>query len=241
MCMDRPEAILKKICVFTPLILATCFSQIALAKDEVTTVNKSCVKDYPLALGDTDLEIISYYNQLCDKKNKKNSALKNEILVDIAKKYQVNGYNLKALQVVNSLRLNNYYSPDLTDVTFLAGVAISHNALNQMRNNENRTLDESTYSPAKVLADNIRYIQPSLDKKAYISSDLDEKSVETVASTVKFKKSSQPKTKKQTNTQAKKTTQAKQNTTVKSHVKQTVPTPVRKPAAGSSPFDTLKK
>ncbi len=64
-------------------------------------MKKSCLKDYPLAVGDTDPEIIGFYNQLCDKKNKKNENLKNQIFVDIATKYQANGYNLKALQAVN--------------------------------------------------------------------------------------------------------------------------------------------
>jgi hypothetical protein len=79
------------------------------------------------------------------------------------------------LQAVNLLREKNYQSPELTDVTFLAGIAISYNALNHMRSNENRTLDEQTYSPAKVLSDNIRYIQPTIDKSTSAAADVREK------------------------------------------------------------------
>lgn len=234
--IESPEVILKKINVLFPLILATCFTQIASAKDEVASVKKSCLKDYPLAVGDTDLEIIGYYNQLCDKKNKKNEALKNELMVDLAKKYQTTGYNLKALQVVNLLRSKNYHSPDLTDVTFLAGVSISHNALNQMRSNEGRTLDENTYSPAKVLADNIRYIQPSMNKSQNTTADSRDKN--EPVSNVKPKRTAPAKAKRTTSTKSNSVKQKKTTTTA---VKRPAAPPTRQRTSGASPFDTLKK
>lgn len=229
---------MNKFSVLLPIILAASLTQTVFAKDKAASVKKSCLKDYPLAVGDTDPEIIGFYNQLCDKKNKKNENLKNEILVDIAKKYQANGYNLKALQAVNLLREKNYQSPELTDVTFLAGIAISYNALNHMRSNENRTLDEQTYSPAKVLSDNIRYIQPTIDKSTSAAADVREKSTES-SSNVKSKQTTPAK--KRTNTAS---TKSKQTTTAASKKKTTTTaktqTTAKKPAASGSPFDTLK-
>ena len=229
---------MNKFSVLLPIILAASLTQTVFAKDEVASVKKSCLKDYPLAVGDTDPEIIGFYNQLCDKKNKKNESLRNEIFVDIAKKYQTNGYNLKALQAVNLLREKNYQSPELTDVTFLAGIAISYNALNHMRSNENRTLDEHTYSPAKVLSDNIRYIQPTIDKTSSTAADAREKGTESV-NNVKSKQTTQARSKRAntTSTKAKQTTTASKKKTTTTAKPQTT---AKKPASSGSPFDTLK-
>ena len=227
-----PEAILKKSIVVLPIILASCLSQSIFAKDDGVSIKKSCLKDYPLAVGDTDSEIIGFYNQLCDKKNKKDETLKNQLLTNIATKYQNNGYNLKALQVVDELRGRKFQSPELTDVTFLAGVAISYNALNNMRSNENRTLDETTYAPAKVFADNIRYIQPVSEKTNSAVKD-----TETDKPAAYKPRQTTQKPKKQANSKPKQT-QAKAKKPVETTKKPVATT--KKQASGSSPFDTLK-
>ncbi|MCU7226305.1 hypothetical protein OC498_15690, partial [Acinetobacter bohemicus] len=80
-----------------------------------------------------DSALIGLYQQLCDKSAKKNILLQQELNVQIAKRYVELGSPLKALNLVNELRRQQYDSQVLTDLSFMAGVAISSDALEQMR------------------------------------------------------------------------------------------------------------
>ena len=82
-----------------------------------------------MAIGDTDPELIDLYTQICDKKNYKNQEMITQLSIQIAQKYQTLGQNLKALQLIDSLRKRNIDSQEMTDITFLASIAISQNSL----------------------------------------------------------------------------------------------------------------
>lgn len=225
--------------IFT-FVLTASLTQFSFAKDQTQEISKSCLKDYPVAVGDTDAELISFYNQLCDRSNRKNDALKQELSLKIAQRYQVLGYNLKALEVINVLRSQNVSSRELTDVTFLAGVSIAQNALNQMRSTELRSLNESSYVPAKQLVETIRFAQPMIEKPVEVEDD-----------------SSKAKSNKSTKSSIKSNTQSKRNKSSVSSEKSAKPKSVAKSTAtvkkeqpvvksapahsGSSPFASLNK
>ena len=96
-------------------------SQFTFADENRIELKKGCIKDYPLVADETDPDLLNIYSQICDKKNKKNIELKNELFIQAAQKFQQLGKNLKALQLVESLRKQNIQHTALTDVTFLAG------------------------------------------------------------------------------------------------------------------------
>ncbi|NNH00196.1 hypothetical protein [Acinetobacter sp. ANC 5414] len=122
------------------------------------------MKDYPLVTGETDQDLLNIYSQICDKKNKKNIALQNELLIQAAQKYQQLGKNLKALQLIESLSQQNVQRTALTDVAFLAGVGIAESYLQLMRSNEVRYLNaQTTYPAAKKLSDHIHLSLPEPD------------------------------------------------------------------------------
>lgn len=156
---------------FMPLIAIIFVMQASYAKTDASAeISKSCIKANPLAAGDTSAELIDLYTQLCDKKNKQNLEQLTDFKISIAQNYQENGNNLKALQALNQLRSLNINTPKMTDIEFLAGTAISQNALNHMRTVELRSISENNYQPAKELAETIRYAQPvilSQKDKAY--------------------------------------------------------------------------
>nr|MCG4642121.1 hypothetical protein [Bifidobacterium bifidum] len=81
-----------------------------------------------LVSSELDSNLINIYSQICDKKNKKNVVLQNELLIQAAQQYQKLGHNLKALQLVDSLRKQNIQHTALTDISFLAGVDIANKA-----------------------------------------------------------------------------------------------------------------
>lgn len=155
--------ILKKGIVLIPVIAAALIAQASFAMEKPLELKKSCIKDNPLADGDSDPELIGLYSQICDKKNKKNNELMTDLYIQAAQKYQELGYSLKALQAVNQLRKQNINRQELTDVEFLAGIAISQNALNYMRTVELRALTDTAYAPAKKLAETVRFAQPAPD------------------------------------------------------------------------------
>lgn len=155
--------ILKKGIVLIPVIAAALMAQAGFAAEKPPELKKSCIKDNPLADGDSDPELIGLYSQICDKKNKKNNEMMTDLHIQAAQKYQELGYSLKALQAVNQLRKQNINRQELTDVEFLAGIAVSQNALNQMRTIELRALSETSYAPAKKLAETVRFAQPAPD------------------------------------------------------------------------------
>ena len=151
------------------------------AGDEIK-LKKSCLKDYPEVVGESNPELLSIYSQLCDKKNKDN---KNSILILAAQKFQQMGKSNKAMQIVSYLETQNIQSNELTDVKFLSGVSLVHDALNKMRNNEMRYLSEDgTYPVAKSLSDAIKQAAPS--------SVLVEKQQEVNTTNVKTSKSTRP-------------------------------------------------
>lgn len=153
--------ILTKGIFFMPLIAIACAAQISHAKkDDSIELSRSCLKAYPLAAGEADVELISLYSQLCDKKNKQDAEKQARLKIDIAQQYQSLGNNLKALQAVSQLRGQNIDTPQMTDIAFLAGAGIAQTALNQMRTAELRSLSEDVYPVAKNLADTIRFAQP---------------------------------------------------------------------------------
>lgn len=149
---------------FTPLIVMISVSQFTFANQNPIELKKGCMKDYPLVTGETDQDLLNIYSQICDKKNKKNIALKNELLIQAAQKYQQLGKNLKALQLVESLGQQNVQRTALTDVAFLAGIGIAESSLQHMRSNEVRYLSaQTTYPAAKKLSDHIRISLPEPD------------------------------------------------------------------------------
>jgi hypothetical protein len=153
--------ILTKGIFFMPLIAIACAAQISHAKkDDSIELSRSCLKTYSLAAGEADVELISLYSQLCDKKNKQDAEKQARLKIDIAQQYQSLGNNLKALQAVSQLRGQNIDTPQMTDIAFLAGAGIAQTALNQMRTAELRSLSEDVYPAAKNLADTIRFAQP---------------------------------------------------------------------------------
>lgn len=226
--------ILTKGMLFVPMITAVCIAQVSYAKKEDSLeLNKSCVKLYPLAAGDTDADLISLYTQMCDKNNRKNQALLSGLQIQIAQKYQAQGYNLKALQAVAQLRNQNISTPEMTEAEFLAGTAISQNALNHMRTVELHSLSEEAYQPAKVLADTIRFAQPvaqnreTVSENAYNKKKLNKKAPPKIAA-VKKTKAEAPKS---AAVKAPKT-----NRTTAPAVKESA-----EKASNSSPFETFNK
>ena len=142
-------------------------SQFTFADENRIELKKGCIKDYPLVADETDPDLLNIYSQICDKKNKKNIELKNELFIQAAQKFQQLGKNLKALQLVESLRKQNIQHTALTDVTFLAGVGIAQSSLQHMRNNELRYLSpEMTYPAAKQFSESIRTSLGILDASA---------------------------------------------------------------------------
>jgi len=110
-------------------------NRIELKKENRIELKKGCIQNNPLVADETDPDLLNIYNQICDKKNKKNIELKNDLFIQAAQKFQQLGKNLKALQLVDSLRKQNIQHTALTDVTFLAGVGIAQSSLQHKQNN----------------------------------------------------------------------------------------------------------
>lgn len=226
--------ILTKGMLFVPMITAVCIAQVSYAKKEDSLeLNKSCIKLYPLAAGDTDADLISLYTQMCDKNNRKNQALLSGLQIQIAQKYQAQGYNLKALQAVAQLRNQNISTPEMTEAEFLAGTAISQSALNHMRTVELHSLSEEAYQPAKVLADTIRFAQPVVQNK------------ETVSENAYNKKKSNKKAPPKTAAVKKNKAETPKSAAAKASKTNRTTAPIVKESAGKtsnlSPFETFNK
>lgn len=139
--------------LFTTLLIGTVVSSTAFADE----LKKSCIKDNPLVAGESDAALLQIYAQVCDKKNKDNN---NAFLVQAAQRFQQIGQNYKALQLVNELNAKQVQHSSLTDVKFLAGVAIANQALTQMRDKEVRYLSDEGYAPALAFSDAVRRAKP---------------------------------------------------------------------------------
>lgn len=222
--------ILKKGIVIIPMIAAAFITQVSFAADHPVELKKSCIKNNPLAAGDSDPALIALYTQICD--NNKNQQLANDLNIQIAQKYQALGHNLKALQMANQLRNQNINTPEITDVTFLAGIAISQNALNHMRTAELRSLTEMAYAPAKQLAETVRFAQPTVDisKAPAKIKSLHAKSAENKSTAKKLKKANAIKTSTVKSQKTSKPAVAKESMMVKNTN-----------SSSASPFDTLNK
>jgi len=142
---------LKKIFIVFAILGGVLSTQSILASDK--TLSRSCLKSNPLAVGETDANLIEIYDAYCDKKNKD---VKYSYLAKAAQRFQQLGKNWKALQLVNELESLNLRGNTITDVKFLASANLANEALNQMRTTENRYLTtDITYPTAKVLSENI--------------------------------------------------------------------------------------
>ncbi len=213
------------------LMMAVC--TMSVMQTHAASLKKSCLKAYPLADGDTDLEILQQYEQLCAKSAQKDLNLQYGIKANLAQLYLDRGLHLKALQAVDQLRRENYTTRQLTDISFLAGVAISNNAVNYMRTTEIRPLTEETYAITQVFNDNVRLAQPVTVAPVRAENNSATKK-QTVAAA--NKKTSSVKTRTSTPASAK----AKATVTSTVTAKNTGPVVSRNVQSSSNPFGTLR-
>lgn len=212
---------MKNAILFTSLLVSSVLTTSAFAND----LKRSCVKDNPLVAGETDATLIQIYAQACDKKNKDNV---NGYLAQAAQRFQQIGKNYKALQIVNDLNAQNVQHSSLTDVKFLAGVAIANEALVQIREKEVRYLSDEGYGSAITLSDAVKKAKPLAvieDKKEEVNRSGESRPRAQVA-----------RTQTRTKTPPRKTTRKVTNTPAKVTTPKAV-TPVKAP--GKSPFANL--
>ena len=144
---------MKNAILFTTLLIGSVLTTSAFANE----LKRGCLKDNPLAVGETDSTLLQIYTQACDKKNKDNV---NGYLAQAAQRFQQIGKNYKALQLVNELNSQQVQHSSLTDVKFLAGVAIANEALTQIREKEVRYLSDEGYAPAVAFSEAVRKAKP---------------------------------------------------------------------------------
>ena len=218
-------------------------SQFTFADENRIELKKGCIKDYPLVADETDPDLLNIYSQICDKKNKKNIELKNELFIQAAQKFQQLGKNLKALQLVESLRKQNIQHTALTDVTFLAGVGIAQSSLQHMRNNDLRYLSpEMTYPAAKQFSESIRtslgILDASASKVEMQSMTKNKKSIKETSK--KLSLSHYSSNKKTQLSRAKSINPPPVKTSVKTATAAIKPQNTTSTASGSSPFSSFK-
>lgn len=198
-------------------------------------LKSKCIKQNPLVIGQTDHTLLEIYQQVCDKDNAQRV---NDLLAQAAMRMYELKQPMNALQLANQLQQKNVRGTTLTDVTFLASVAIANETLQHMRTDEMRYLsNDLTYPPAKQLSDAIRATLPAPDT-SNIKSITDESIKKEIRNTV---------TRRTTNRQKVRTTSVRNGTQVAAPVKrQTAVTPAapKQPSTvqktGSNPFDSLK-
>ena len=150
---------MKKIVMFSTFVFGSLFAQNSMANTAEDVLKRSCLKDNPLVVGESDPTLLNIYAQACDKKNKDNV---NGYLVKAAERFQQLGSNWKALQLVHSLQAKNIQSNTLTDVKFMASASMANSTIEQMRTREARYLNEdATYPVAKTLVDSINSAKPA--------------------------------------------------------------------------------
>ncbi|ENU19611.1 hypothetical protein F994_02471 [Acinetobacter bohemicus ANC 3994] len=228
---------------FISVIVMIMVSQFTFADENRIELKKGCIKDYPLVADETDPDLLNIYSQICDKKNKKNIELKNELFIQAAQKFQQLGKNLKALQLVDSLRKQNIQHTALTDVTFLAGVGIAQSSLQHMRNNELRYLSpEMTYPAAKQFSESIRtslgILDASASKVEMQSMTKNKKSIKETSK--KLSLSHYSSNKKTQLSRAKSINPPPVKTSVKTATAAIKPQNTTSTASGSSPFSSFK-
>lgn len=212
---------MKNAILFTSLLVGSVLTTSAFAND----LKRSCVKDNPLVAGETDATLIQIYAQACDKKNKDNV---NGYLAQAAQRFQQIGKNYKALQIVNDLNAQNVQHSSLTDVKFLAGVAIANEALVQIREKEVRYLSDEGYGPAIAFSDAVRKAKPL--------AVIEDKKEEVTRSSESRPRSQAPRTQARPKTPPRKTTRKVTNTPAKATTPKAT-TPAKAP--GKSPFANL--
>ena len=111
---------MKKIIVVLAVLGGILSTQSVLASDK--SLSRSCLKNNPLAVGETDVNLIEIYDAYCDKKN---ADVKYSYLAKAAQRFQLLGKNWKALQIVNELESLNLRGNTITDVKFLASANLA--------------------------------------------------------------------------------------------------------------------
>ncbi len=151
--------ILNKKIGFFLYIFILSFSNFSFAANDEIKLKRSCLKDYPQAVGQMDQSLLRIYEQIC---NKKNMDKKNDLLAQAAMRFYELEQNINALLLVNQLKNQNVQGSLLTDVAFLSGVAIANDSLKEMRSEQMRYLNNDvTYPPAKQLIEQIRLSAPA--------------------------------------------------------------------------------
>jgi hypothetical protein len=226
--IQKKRFILKKSVLLTTLLLGSFLGGNVYADE----LKKSCVKDNPLVAGESDPTLIGIYTQVCDKKNKDN---KNAYLVQAAQQFQKLGRNLKALQLVNELNSSGINHTSLTDVKFLASVGIADQAVNQIRNQEGRYLNDDSYALAVGLNDAVKNAKPL----SVIETKVEQqpKRVNTQQNTNRTSTTSQRRTTSTRNTSTR-TTQPPRETR---QVSNSNTGSTNSGATRSNPFDPLKR
>ena len=201
-------------------------------------LKSKCLKQNPLALNQTDHDLLDIYQQVC---NKENASRVNDLLVQAAMRMYELKQPMNALQLATQLQAKNVRGALLTDVTFLASVDLANDALQHMRSSEMRYLShELTYPPAKQLSDNIRVAVPAPDtsnSKAITDESLKKERRNASANqavrrtTNKKVRSTQP----ARNSATQSTAPAKRQTVVAP-----IATKQQIQKTGSNPFDALK-
>lgn len=156
---------MKKGIVISILCITTSFmGSLVYANDQEIKpikLKSKCIKQNPFVANQTDPELLGIYQQVCDKQNAEHV---NDLLAQAAMRMYELKQPLNALQLATQLQQQNVRGAALTDVTFLASVAIANDALQHMRTDEMRYLsNELTYPPAKQLSDDIRAALPAPD------------------------------------------------------------------------------
>lgn len=219
--------------LFTGINLSSGIN-LAYAVDNVNSIKlkSKCVKQNPLAAGQTDPELLSIYQQVCDKNN---AARKNDLLVQAAlRMYELN-QPVNALALAQQLKQQNVRGAGLTDVTFLAGIGIAKQALQDMRTNEMRFLsNDLTYPPAKELSDTIRMAMPvpeTINTKAITDETIKTREARSVVKSTKRTTTAKPSRNNNIRTAPVK---ARQSTATKQ------PNSASISKTGTNPFESLK-
>lgn len=213
---------MKNAILFTTLLVGSLLTSPAFANE----LKRGCLKDNPLAVGETDPTLLQIYAQACDKKNKDNV---NGYLAQAAQRFQQMGKNYKALQLVNELNAKQVQHSSLTDVKFLAGVAIANEALTQIRDKEVRYLSDEGYAPAVAFSEAVRRAKP-------LAVIEDKKEVAVSESRPRMQS---PRTQSRPKVQPKRTTTRKAPTQAPAKVAPKSKSTAPAKASGSSPFANL--
>ncbi len=158
------------ICIATSVMSHSVYADASEIKP--IELKRKCLKQHPLAENQTDQVLLGIYQQACDKDN---AARVNDLLAQAAMRMYELKQPMNALSLATHLQKQNVRSTTLTDVTFLAGVAIANEAVERMRSSEMRYLSHDiTYPPAKELMSNIHVAYPTPVASKYKANTDDE-------------------------------------------------------------------